>query len=725
MSQISIILSVIIFICAQSIFASKGDCSEPIVIYYDASEDPITFAAKDLKRILGKIGRSADLKELSDLSSSAFSDEVYVVISEAVPATIEMLAKAKGHGISKMEPQAYALRVTSGGDGHGYWALGGDRIGAMYGGIHLGELAAAGQLDSMADEDQKPYISQRGLKCNIPLDDRSPSFDDGGAAARTNIDDIYDLSFWSEYFDVMARQRYNALSLWNRHPFPSLVKVEGFEEISLQGVLDKDSKLVNDWSIERKVEHWNEVLELAYQRGIEVWPVVWNVELQAADGKLGITREKGNQPAKDYLRKATKQLFVSYPRLAGLGITAGEKMDDYTDSEKEQWVWDTYGMGVMDAKELFPDRKIRFVHRHWLTDWGEIESRFKQLPDGFELALKYAQARLYSATNPSWATRQLSEIPSDMATWWNLRNDDIYVQRWGDPEYVREYILNFPHESKSCDQPPCLTAGYIMGSDRYFWARESMSLRPEEPRQLETEKHWYKFLLWGRLGYDPYTPRDLLAGLIQYRFPSVDAVKVYDSWEAASRVIPMVNRFHYWNWDYFWWVEQGTGNEWSDIDGYHNINHIIVNKTQRVSGYINIQDFVAGERDGTSPNQVADLLESNSLVALRGIEGMSGGDNVELAETLGDIRSQSHFGLYWSEIIRGGVELERFRMSKDLQRKKRSIRHLEKALAHWKNYASQLSESYEKVVIAGHHLFDWDAITEDVARNIEIAKEAE
>ena len=212
----------------------------------------------------------------------------------------------------------------------------------------------------------------------------------------------------------------------------------------------------------------------------------------------------------------------------------------------------------------------------------------------------------------------------DMATWWNLRNDDIFIQRWGDPDFVREYIRYFPHESKPCDQSPCLTAGYIMGSDRYFWGRESMSKNPQTPRQLENEKHWYKFLLWGRLGYDPNTSDELLKGLIKYRFPSVDASDVFDSWKAASKIIPMVNRFHWWPWDYMWWVEKGTGNNWSDIDGYHNINHVIVNETQNVSGYATIEEFVNGESKGISPLMVADELEANANAALEGIARYGG-----------------------------------------------------------------------------------------------------
>jgi len=692
-------------------------------IYYDSEEKAIAFAAEDLVNILDKMGTTATLKPLS-----SFSDEpvgTYFVIAKNNTDLQTQLAAVGGKAVGTLGEQDYALRVTKNENSMGYWALGGDRIGAMYGGIHIGEIVAGGLLANFQDEDKTPYIHKRGLKFNIPLDKRTPSFDDGGASANTNRKNVWDINFWKEYFDVLARQRYNVLSLWNRHPFPSLVKVPGYEDIALQGVMDENSDFINNWSIERKIQFWNEVLELANDRGIEVWPVVWNVQLEGTEGnKYGINERKGNKTTIDYIRKSVTQLFLTYPRLAGIGVTAGERMNNYTDSEKEQWVWDCYGEGVMDLKKLQPHRQIRFVHRDWLTKWDEIGTRFSQLPDGFEMESKYAQARLYSATNPSYSFRQLKRIPRDMATWWNLRNDDIFIQRWGDPDYVRDYILNFPHERKPCSQSPCLTAGYVMGSDRYFWGRESMSKNPQTPRQLENEKHWYSFLLWGRLGYDPHTSKDLLTGLIKYRFPTVDGRQVYDAWQAASKIIPMVNRFHWWPWDYMWWVEKGTGNDWSDINGYHNINHVIVNETQNVSGYTNIKDFVSGDRSGISPLVVADSLEANANAALSGVAGMRDGGNIELKETLGDIRSQAHFGLYWAHKIRGGVELERFRNNKNNEHKENAIAHFEKALKEWKQYAAQLDASYEKVRFAGHHVFDWDALTSDVENDINIARNA-
>ena len=212
----------------------------------------------------------------------------------------------------------------------------------------------------------------------------------------------------------------------------------------------------------------------------------------------------------------------------------------------------------------------------------------------------------------------------------------------------------------------------------------------------------------------------------------MDAVKVFDAWKAASRVIPLVNRFHYVSWDYQWWVEKGTGNSWSDINGYHDINAVITYKSKDMSIepqdryiYTSIEDFVEGDHYGPSPLVIADRLEADAHAALTGIAGMDDEGNIELKETLGDIRSQAHFGLYWAHKIRGGVALERFRHTKKHEHKTHAISHLQEALEEWINYAAQLDASYEQVRFSGHGVFDWHALTHDVKKDIDIARNAQ
>ncbi len=156
--------------------------------------------------------------------------------------------------------QEYALRVTGAGSYRCYWAIGGDRVGAMYGGIHLGELVKAFGLDSIKDENHAPHIAKRGIKFNIPLGERQPSHDDRGTSAQSNIVHMWDFSFWTEYLDQLAMQRYNVLSLWNQHSFPSMVKLTDYPDVALDDVYNKSGK-VKEITIDEKIDLWKRIME--------------------------------------------------------------------------------------------------------------------------------------------------------------------------------------------------------------------------------------------------------------------------------------------------------------------------------------------------------------------------------------------------------------------------------------------------------------------------------
>jgi hypothetical protein len=195
---------------------------------------------------------------------------------------------------------------------------------------------------------------------------------------------MWDFAFWTEYLDLLAKQRYNVLSLWNQHPFPAMVKLEDYPEVGLNDVYNKSGK-VKEMTIDQKIDLWKKIMVYANDRGIEIFIITWNIHMNGATGKHGITQDENNNITKDYLRKSVEKLFVTYPLLAGIGVTAGENMGELNEDEKEQWMWETYGKGVQDAKKSQPDRHIRFIHRHWWTSFDKIESRFGQLKDGFDI----------------------------------------------------------------------------------------------------------------------------------------------------------------------------------------------------------------------------------------------------------------------------------------------------------------------------------------------------
>jgi hypothetical protein len=127
------------------------------------------------------------------------------------------------------------------------------------------------------------------------------------------------------------------------------------------------------------------------------------------------------------------------------------------------------------------------------------------------------------------------------------------------------------------------------------------------------------------------------------------------------------------------------------------------------SGIIGIPDFVSNNKiTGTTPLQVADQLDALAEKALNGISGMDAGPNMELRETLGDIRAQARLGQYYAAKIRGTVALGLYRKTGVSQLQKDAVAHLQKALTAWHEYARELDASYtNKLYISGQRVFDW------------------
>ena len=74
--------------------------------------------------------------------------------------------------------ESYSIRVRNEGGSRIITVRGADATGAMYGGLDIAEAIRTGTLDSLKDSDHKPHIARRGIKFNIPLDLRTPSYSD-------------------------------------------------------------------------------------------------------------------------------------------------------------------------------------------------------------------------------------------------------------------------------------------------------------------------------------------------------------------------------------------------------------------------------------------------------------------------------------------------------------------------------------------------------------------
>jgi hypothetical protein len=715
----------------------------------------IRFAAADVEAALARRGFGIDTSRKAALQPGDGAD----LVVHFWPESNGLKASDLATGMREVKPgiahEGFSLRRAGTKQLTQIYVVYGEEAGAMYGGLELAEQIRVLGVEGVTDLDRAPRMRMRGTKFNLPLDLRTPSYSDMSDIAQANIATVWDFEFWRAYLDQLARDRYNFVSLWNLHPFPSMVKVPEYPDVALDDVWRTRAKLEEDYTtrtvdlvspamladkevvrrltMDQKIDFWRRVMQYAHDRNIEVHLVTWNIYTYGVDGRYGITDALDNPRTADYFRASVRALFRTYPLLAGIGLTAGENMGEVkmysggVDSfdAKENWLFATYGQGVLDAARAEPTRRFRLIHRQHESRAQDIAATFAPLraqPNvDFNFSFKYAQAHVLSSTRQTFHQGYVESL-GDLETLWTLRNDDALMFRWAAPDFVREFLGNIPMEK---------TLGHYFGSDMWVWGRGILD-RTAAPQPLETDKHWLHFLLWGRLAYDPSLDNPRIAALVAQRFPGVDGTALLAAWQDASMIYPLVTGFHWANFDFQWYIEgcRSRPGPARTESGFHSVETFISQPVHPGTDNIPIPKYVeAGspaKPAGTTPPQVARRIDARADAALAGLARLTRGaarGNAELAATLEDIRAMALLGKYYAAKIRGATALATFRAGGEAAQQQAAIRELERAAAHWKEYSARTTARYRTPFWTnrvGH--VDFAELDAEVAKDIEIAR---
>ncbi|HBC79892.1 MAG TPA: carbohydrate-binding family 6 protein [Bacteroidales bacterium] len=711
-----------------------------ITIQIGSAEKQISFAGEEIKKAAESKGYTVTLGK--SLNAKSKDEMIVKVISDSV-----LSVKTCRTDNLKMPPkfgwQCYSIRVKETGSQKVIYVLSGDKSGAMYGGFDIAEAIRLGTIELISDSDNKPYLERRGIKFNIPLDLRTPSYSDMGDAAQQNIPVVWEMDFWQQQFDEMARNRYNVISFWSENPFPSLVKIPEFPEIALDDVWRTKTKLGDDFSlsgkgylttemlnnyevvkkitIDEKIEFWKRVMEYAHNRGIEVYWFTWNIFTYGVQGKYGIDDRQNNDTTISYFRSAVRQMALTYPNLDGIGITAGENMQgNKSKYSNEEWLWKTYGKGIEDALLKQPGRKVRLIHRFHQTNFNEIVNAFKDYPGILEFSYKYSVAHMYSVPNPPYIKSYMNLFSPQRKTWLTVRNDDIYSFRWGNPAFARQYILSIPEPEK--------IAGFYMGPDGYTWGRDFLGKDNISARPLIIQKQWYSFMLWGRLSYDPDLKDNLFLKTIEAHFKGVTPKTLMDGWSAASMIFPWITRFSWGDIDLKWFPEACISD--AGFKGFYTVKDFMEVEPAPGSHISNVirwaQNYKLNLTDSLiSPLAAADTLSRYArmaLISLKSLPARKIGTSDEIDLTLGDIEAFAAIGNYYAEKIRGASSLALYNFYGLKQDQDDAIQHLTNARSFWARYASIYDSQYKPSLLTRIGFVNIPELIEKTDQDIEIAR---
>lgn len=626
-------------------------------------------------------------------------------------------------------------RVNS---GQGWRITAGTPRGAMYGVLDTAEQVGLGlPWNKLRERAVKAPFEFRAIKFNLPWSAyrTSPVLEQHQATCK-------DLAFWEAFLDMMAENRFNVLTLWSLHPYTYLVRPRNFPEACPfnEAELDEWQKL------------WRGIFAMAKERGIETYLLNWNIFVspefsrahEVAPWSVSLSHigkeSETNELVVRYTRELVTQVLDEYPDLTGLGITLGERMGGMTPDQRRDWLDRTFFAGIAGAK-----RPAKFIYRAPLSantgsggttseendrrSRAQIESLTHNITGPVYVEFKHNWSHAHSSPDlfmvhgGPLSDAYWNPPPSRHKVVWTMRNEDMFVLRWGQPDFVREFIQRQTGKE--------YVGGAIIGSECYIPALDYLSREgPHKTWRWAFERQWLFYAVWGQLLYDPAAPDAQFEARLDARFGHGTGKDLLAAWKLASRVPLHFASFHRGTWDgslytegFSSWVDRDEGaRTFLGIEGF--INHPVLD-TKR---YLNIADFVKAGRVPAgvmSPLELAATLERDCDRAMKLVAELRarGSPSATFDCELTDIEAWCAYGQYFAEKLRGGVALASARAKGDLEQQGVAIAALKKALVHWKRLA-ELGAKYNKLPVLSNSRqpFSWAALTPAVEKDIEIAQ---
>jgi hypothetical protein len=697
-----------------------GVTSQASEITVTAPESPVLrFALGKLEAALAK--QSHTLKRSPEKAGQ--STDIRVVVD---PAKMSEIGK---EGF-KQDRAGNHLKVT-----------GADARGAMYGVLDVAEQVRMGiPWEKIEVRTVKPQLEFRAIKFNLPWSAYRTS-----PALEQHQHTCKDIKYWEGFLDMMAENRFNVLSLWSLHPYTYMIRPKNFPEACS----------FNDTEMAEWKKLWSGIFAMAKERGIETYLLNWNIFVSPEFSKahnvapwsvslshIGGKEDQTNDLVVTYTKEVVTQVLDEYPDLTGLGITFGERMGGMTPEERRVWIDKTFVAGIAEAK-----RPAKFIYRAPLSantgsggatskendrlSRSQVESFSKNITGPVYIEFKHnwshghSSPDLFMVHGGTLSDAYWNPPATKHKVVWTLRNEDMYILRWGQPDFVREFIKRQGGKD--------YVGGAIIGSECYIPALDYITKEgPHKNWSWAFQRQWLFYAVWGKLLYEPTMGDIRFEKLLEERFGKGLGKDLLAAWKLASSVPLDFASFYRGSWDgslytegFSSWIDKNDG-----ARTFFNIEDFIKRQVLDTKRFVNIEDFVkAGgvtEPGITSPLALATQLDSHVAEALQRVKSIraQAAASAPLECELTDIEAWCAYASYFAEKLRGGVALATARAKNDPQQQAAATSALEKALTHWKRLAD-LGGKYNQLPVLSNSRapFSWTSLTPEVEKDIEISRQ--
>jgi hypothetical protein len=322
--------------------------------------------------------------------------------------------------------------------------------------------------------------------------------------------------------------------------------------------------------------------------------------------------------------------------------------------------------------------------------------------------------------------------PKNYKITWQARNEDFFALRWGVPSFIRQHIaLNGAAD---------YVGGYFVGSETYIPALDYFSaVRKPLDWTWAFERQWLFYKLWGHLLYNPQTPDTVFRDEFIRRY-GLEAAPLLQALSLASSTQLRLASLYDSTWDFTLYSE-GFLTLQDGVTRYISVDHLISQPTMDPD-YVSVSEFVDSTLEGcgfvagkVTPLILADMLEHDNREALRMVEAINIEQNASLMYEVADVKTWAYLGLHLAEKLRGAVALQTYRQAGGDPNKESAIAHLKQALAYWDEVVRITRPIYRDMPLTHYNhnsfeanddnLFHWALIREEVARDVEIARQSQ
>ena len=330
---------------------------------------------------------------------------------------------------------------------------------------------------------------------------------------------------------------------------------------------------------------------------------------------------------------------------------------------------------------------------------------------------------MYSSTDPQfeklWGAWDGVNL-EDIKVIYTVRNDDFHTLRWGDHDFIKEYV-------KGMKKP--YVQGFYWGADGYIWGSDFQHVSHGHKQwKYDFEKHWHEFELLGRLGYNPELSEQVWIEKYKVNYGELWGEAIYKGMKEGSRIIPAVNRLFWINYDFEWHPESLLS-----VFGFKSVIDIMNGKAMPGINTFSLSEFVENEHngvksDGETPLEIIEILKQSvnnlELIAsqLRSDipQEYLGGN---LVCTLLDLEAWKELGKYYEDKFTAALKLLYYKTTGNKKYQEQAVELLEDGLKAWERLSYIWSIHYMPYKMArSKYTFGYSYYIDNVKIDIKLAK---